>query len=338
MRYICCMLLAGWGLAVAQTLPAEPVAAGPAFAVVGTTPVSVATYGLPVANWTGGAMVHVFDPRSSAPLFRGFDRAGREVLHCNFTMPKTSLISVRSFEYARGPDGSLAVSGSAYSDDGQPFTFVAWVSPACETRAVVRLTPFLPEAAVIAADGTIWLAGTERGRSRDEGFNPGSPALRRFDKDGKLLKALFPASALDPNPAWSRPHPAFGSRLVASRDRIGWFLPRLRKYIEFSLGGEILGQYGLPEEAAAPDRTPWPALCDDGGAYLGHISYRKTGGGGPIGWEIFSLNRSTGSWAVSPQTGRPSLVHGCDGDSLAVRTDTYTLSWLRPANRPAAAR
>ena len=244
-------------------------------------------------------------------------------------MPKTALINVYPGGYARGPDGSLVVSGSAYSGESQATTFYAWVSPDCRIDTVVRLSPFNPEAAVVAADGVVWLAGTERGRSPEEPFNRDSHAVRRFDRSGKLLGSFFPASMLGANPAWPAKHPADSSRLVASRDRIGWFVPLAKRYIEFSLEGKIIGQYGVPQEVSSYNATPYPALCDDGGVFLGHIQYGKTGGA--AGWGIFSLDRNTGTWRFAPQAGKWGMVYGCDGNLLATTTDIGTINWLGAA-------
>jgi len=132
--------------------------------------------GMPVPSWSGEALVYVRDYQSEAPVFVGFDRSGREVLNCTLTLPGARLINVLGGSYARGSDASLLVTGSAYSNESQFSRFFALLSPDCGQQTVVQLTPLFAEAATLAPDGTVWLAGGE---------TP-APQQRQFKCQGKV--------------------------------------------------------------------------------------------------------------------------------------------------------
>jgi hypothetical protein len=131
--------------------------------------------------------------------------------------------------------------------------FLAVISPDGTKQVLVRTDPYVAYAATFAPDGTIWTAGEELANGeelRDYSI------IRRFDKDGNLLGKALPRTRFP-----EHPQPLARSRLVAARDRVGWFAPRGAQYIEFSLDGKELAAYPLASLDA--NNIAGVALCDD---------------------------------------------------------------------------
>lgn len=183
--------------------------------------------GQPVGNWSGGSLVLVSDARSSAPVFRAFDRNGQQIGELTFTLPGASLINIYSGVFARGFDGSFAISGSAYTADSRGTAFLAWVSAGGRRQTVIRTPPFIADAVTMAHDGTIWAAGFEHGKMHSGDYD----VIRRFDRSGKLIGSAIPRSSLPVVDHKRFVEPAVYSYLASSRDRVGWYSEAAGIYI-----------------------------------------------------------------------------------------------------------
>ncbi len=147
-------------------------------------------------TWTNGSFVFVQDRYSSTPLLRFFDRNGTQLSEFKFSIPGGGLINLYDHAVALGLDNSLAIIGTAYTDDSRGAMFVAWVSPDRKQQTVTRTSPFFPEAVTIASDGTIWVAGHET-KEENQKRDYSRPLIRRYDKTGKLLGSFLPWSSVD---------------------------------------------------------------------------------------------------------------------------------------------
>lgn len=278
------------------------------------------------ARWSGGTLVVVQDRFSRAPTFRVFDREGREISRHTFTIPDAAHIN--AYAFARGGDGSLVVGGTAFTRDSRGASFLAWVSQDRSAQTTIRTSPFVISAVTVAADGTIWVAGHRKRNSADEPWDYTQHLIRRYDKTGKLLGSYVPWSSLEaPVPRTSPPDNL--SQLVSSADRVGWYSPRLRTYVEFALDGTVL------RKVKGPDHNQHDivslGLCDDGSLFLS-VSI-LAGPGKTRSWSLFALEREREMWNYLPQKEPWGAMYGCDGTRLAITTDPGTIAWLEVSER-----
>lgn len=275
------------------------------------------------AVWSGGAFLMVQNRFSDAPVFSAFDREGKLISQFTLTIPEARVHIVLDRAFARGTDGSLAIVGSAFSADSRGTGYFAWVSPDGRSQSVVRLAPFIPRAVTIAWDGTIWVAGYEETEENQEP-DQAQHVIRRYDKTGKLLGSYVPWSSLHVDP---HRRPAEDSILVSSIDRVGWYSPFAHTYMEFSLGGAVLGQFRTDDHPK--NILPSVALCDDGGVFVGVPIYKSTK---RTSFDIFALDRTRGEWSfVSRQGEKWATPYGCDGTRIASAADPSTIRWLAAA-------
>ena len=122
-----------------------------------------------------------------------------------FTFPGAYHINIYSNSFARGADGSLAIIGTADTNDAGGIRFLACVSPDGQ-QTIVRLSDFFPYAATIATDGTIWVAGANSSAQHGQLQN----LIRRYDKTGALLGSFIPWST----PQKTLPPPVSSSACV----------------------------------------------------------------------------------------------------------------------------
>jgi hypothetical protein len=270
------------------------------------------------ATWTNGAFVFVQDRFSAAPLLRIFDRNGIQVSQFKFSMPGASLINIYDNSVALGLDDSLAIVGTAYSDDSRGGMFVAWVSRDRQEQTVIRTSPFFPAAVTIAADGTIWVAGHEtKGENEKQDYS--RPLIRRYDKTGKLLGSFIPWSSLEVTAL-----PFVGSTLLPLKDHVLWYSPRSHVYFEFSADGSVINRF---KSAPHPEHDMTDvAVCGDGGVFAS--TKIRDNSGQQTHWGIFALNRERREWILIPRNERWGVLFGCDGTRLASTTDFQTISWL----------
>lgn len=280
--------------------------------------------------WSGGALAVVQDRFSRAPTFRIFDRTGREISRHLFTIPEAAHIN--SYAFAHGWDGTLVVGGTAFTSDGRGTNFLAWVSPDRSEQTIIRTSPFVVSAVTVAADGTIWVAGHRKRISAAEPWDYTQPLLRRYDRTGKLLGTSVPWSSLEAPAARTLP-PDNLSQLVSSADRVGWYSPRLRTYLEFSLDGTLLRTVKGPQHDQKDIVSL--GLCDDGSLFL---SIAVLAGPGKVpSWSIYALPREHEPWEVHPQEAPWGAIYGCDGSRLATTTDLSRISWLAVSPKAATA-
>lgn len=265
--------------------------------------------GEPVATWGWGRIVTVEAYRSGQPILREFDlHAGGVSTDLAFSIPGASITAVRSGRFARGPDGTLAVSTAASSQDSPSASIIAVISPDRRQRTIIRSSPYVATAVTIARDGHIWAAGHEGGLAGGKDYM----IIRRFDTKGRTVSSLVPRSTVRELPAYVDPSsPSF---LSAGADRVGWYSEATETYTEFSMDGRILGQYKTPPSTSG---VPGLAICDDGGVFVSS-EHRKDGS---KGWAIHALRRETRDWAYIPMSEKWGMLFGCDGKDLIGTTE-----------------
>lgn len=270
------------------------------------------------AVWTGGVFVFVQDRFSATPTLRFFDRNGNQMSQFTFSIPEAILINLYDHSVALGLDGSLAIVGTAYTNDSMGGMFVAWVSADRQEQVIVRTSPFFPRAVTMASDGTIWVAGYEPKPHRDYDYS--QCLIRRYDRAGKLIGSFVPWSTLGTSP---RPVPVVHSLLLPLKDHVGWYSPDSNTYVEFSLDGSVVKRF---KSAPHPQHDlVQVAACENGNLFA---STRIIRGERQTNWGIFTLDRERGTWSLIPRNERWGMLLGCDGTRLATATDFKAVSWL----------
>lgn len=289
---------------------------------VGRTKIPFDFQGKRLPKWSGGALVVADDKNPALSTIHTFGKDGYLLSSTPFAIPESSRVRIASF--ARSSDGTLAVVGSAYTADSRGSLYLAAISPDGQRQQIIRLKPFAPFEVAISSDGTYWVAGRELVDGRE--VNPSHKVIRRYSASDGEIGAYIPRSSLT---SYRHGHPAHDSFLVPSGDRVGWYSNIAREYIEFSLDGLVLTRVaGLPLDL--PDRVTGLALCDDGRVFASVTRIVKT----PVAWEVFNLDRTSGTWKVVPVTGDFAAggigtLYGCDGNDLVTRTSWPYLRWLR---------
>jgi len=314
------------GIAIWLTGWALTTAGANTLAVTGETKIGYDFGGKPLPRWTGGVLAQLDDTVETAPVLRAFDKDGKQVLDLLITVPDARFIQV--IDYARGLDGSLAISGTGYSGDGRAAAFLTRISSDGQQQKMIRTSPYVPYVVAVAADGTIWTAGWEI----VDGVlvNPNHDMIRHFDPSGRLLGSFIPRSSLEVY--GNRLHPAERSHLVVSHDRIGWYSELSRVYIEFSPDGGVIDRY--PTATLDVNRkVSGVGLCDDGSLFVSAISHGKP----QQPWQVLTLDRVNRNWhAVMPldSAARSSdfgVVFGCEGSALVTTTTRSSeLTWFTP--------
>lgn len=278
--------------------------------------------GTPPATWGWGKILTVEHASSALPLFRIFDPdANTASVDFPFSISAASLINVRSGRFARGPDGTLAIAGSAYTADSLGSSFLAIVSPDRKQQTVVRSSPYNVAALAIAPDGKIWTVGNEGDQGRQNDFM----VVRRFDSTAKTVSAMVPRSTIFKKRGYS--DLSDYSYLAAGKDRIGWYADAVGTYTEFSVDGRVIDQFKTPD--ASSHGMPGLAICDDGSVFVS-MDYKKDGA---KVWGIYSLQREKRTWALIPMEGKWGMLFGCDGTSLVGTTDLTAIRRFEPITR-----
>jgi hypothetical protein len=182
------------------------------------------------ATWSGGALAFLQDNFWASPTIQVLDGDGKELSKFSFTIPGTGLINVYDNSIAHGKDGSIALVGTAYSNDSKGALFVAWISPDHQRQTVIRTNPFFPRAVTIASDGTIWVAG-DANEPKTVKNDLSQKFIRHYDNSGKLLGSFVSWSSLNWPTSFVAPTPVFYSVLVSFKDRVGWYSPASGAYM-----------------------------------------------------------------------------------------------------------
>jgi hypothetical protein len=276
------------------------------------------------AEWQRGSFVFVSDRFSSTPVLQFFDKNGQPTSTYSFSIPKAGLIQLYDNSIAIGPNGSLAITGTAFSDDSREGRFLALVSPDRQEQTVIRISPFNPRAVAIATDGTVWLAGDQT-KPRYETQDHSQLLIRHYDTTGKLLGTFISWSDVQSE---SRTLPPTSySILFSLKDGMGWYSPRSGSYMELSSNGSVVRRLKTGEH---PEGSVIQATaCTDGNVYV--TTEVPTDNADVFHWGIYVLNPREGTWTLQSIGDRSGLLLGCDGTQLAITSDFKTVTWLSPA-------
>jgi hypothetical protein len=253
--------------------------------------------------WQGSAVLGVEGNRSDEPVIYGVDRDGR-IERIGFSFPGGRYVFVGGLAGTR--DGTVAVICSAYSNEGQPGTFLARISPDRSRKIVVRLWPYSPKAVTVSPDGDMWTVGFTK--TPDNQATAEYNVLKRFDPSGKLLTTISVRARGGLVP----PDAVETSVLRAGKDRVGW-LTNAYEYIEFGLDGREIGRFQPPPGSEPQAFGATLALSEDNAVLVGT--------GDSEAFRVWSLDREKHSWnAVEMPGAKPTgwATLGFDGDRVVL--------------------
>ncbi len=250
---------------------------------------------LTIPRWAGGSLLWHDPMVSDGQAIYILDRDGKrdQIL---FTAPGISAISISHIAGSRA--GEIAITGSAFSDEGGLTAFLARISADHQHQTVTRTWPYVPKELTFDYNGNIWTIGDLKD---DENTRDRVHTLRRFDPTGKLLGS-----------ATIRVKGSFSDEttyLCSSRDRVGWFAGE--EYIEFGLNGSEIARYAGPAVSYWHDISG-VTMNDESDVIAGRFGSGKA--------NILILDRQTRAWTpVSlPKDYAPTWLEilGFDGAML----------------------
>jgi hypothetical protein len=282
-----------------------------------------------VPKWSNGFLVAVQGDNTANPLIWLINRNGQQTVP--FTIPgaRTMLL----YDWDRGADGTIGMSGYAADSDGRFSAFIAFISPNEWESHVIRTLGYRPAKVAVAADGTLWASGCEyvisaNGRPTSA-LIPGAGVIRHFDRSGKLLGAYIPQSTVGGPLILS----SWQSGLRASRDRVAW-LSVDGRFVEITLDGKVTTDMAVPVPGGESTEITGFALTDGGDAFISVVrpidEDRNTPGEIVA---VYVLDRSSNNWkpvlerTVSARNSLP--VDDDYGHIYGVEENTLVLSGKR---------
>jgi len=260
-----------------------------------------------VPVWSGGRLLIVEGSSSQAPIVRAFDQNGLLVSAVSFTIPGADSISVQG--RAAGPDGMIAVCGSAVDSQGRAGGYVTVISG--DTSTTTRLFPYIPTAVGISPDKTLWTAGYEYAPNGK--INRESGTLRHYNLSGTVQKEFIPQVT----------HKVDAYRtgyLVVKQDHVGWYTGPIwgpgSRYIEVQKDGKVSEISGIPLQKAS-DTVTGVAIIDDDTVFATTYSPSQKRSA------LFMLDRSKAEWKsvdiVAAMLSQKTLhLYGSQGSRLVV--------------------
>jgi len=257
-----------------------------------------------------------------------YDRDGNAIAKTRIWLSDASFVRIEDATTRK--DGEVAVVGWATTNSGTLAAFMADVSTARNSVQIMRTSPFEGRAVGFGPDGTIWVLGRELGPGRGKEPAPDHFMVQHFGlddvlRDQHLLSSDFPcelARQINGTP-----------RVVASSDRVGFFAPFCRMWVELSPTGEMLGQWSW---------KPLSPITNGVESQAGVRSVALTPANelyGWTGWNAYSLvrfDRHSSRWLPVQtdslrNTGAPFwALYGIDGDTLVYHTSENRLAWTKP--------
>jgi len=272
-------------------------------------------------QWEGSLLVGYEDFESSAPRIFAMDRDGKRE-EIRYELPGSAWIYV--YNVGAGADGSIVVAGGALSSDSRSASFITWISPDRKRQVAIRIWPYIAMRATVAADGTIWAAGSlnDEENTRVVADN----VIRRFDVSGKMLSSL----AVQARSRDGRADAAQSSYLVASRDRVGWFTNGC-EYLEFSLDGVLRDRFD------GPAGLDWHGLDGVGLSDDNNLAIGRNPGG--KFFEVLALDRTARQWVPvslpEPMTRVWNGLLGFDGRALVTQYGNGRFRRFKPSGAQA---
>ncbi|MCC6363787.1 MAG: hypothetical protein IT165_09690 [Bryobacterales bacterium] len=264
-----------------------------------------------VPKWSHGALLSVQYHDTNLPVILVFERNREHTVP--LTIPGAHDLLV--YDWDRGADGTLAVTGSMLDADGRPVTFLAWITPGGATPQVIRTTPYSATMVAVAPDGAFWTAGRES-NPVTRTTPPNACVIRRFERSGKVSACFIPQSTIRDTATLLHTRNTFR----VTPDRVVWYSSEGR-YVEISLTAGPRMDVSIPFPGGQPMNPNTGFAVTDGGDVF------MNGSSGPLPPSmdtsvrdgIFRLDRAARKWVPVPKPEQePSYhyIYGAEGASL----------------------
>ena len=301
-----------------------------------TSRVDFPRYSATPSKFSGGVMIsYHFETHYSNLRNNLFVHNRQGVVHASYSVFPPDVWKFHIRDVAASDDGSVAVVGIAWNNHGGISGYLAIVSLDTADIKMVQTAPFEGRTLTYAPDGTLWILGWELGQERRLSRTLPHSALRRFTGQGELISQHLPWPETQ---CWIHPSRG-GPSLAASADRIGVMLEECNRWMEFSLEGELLGQWQWQvegyENAIEATFTPFHAvMTEEGNVYCDiHINV-SIDDRLVTNWALYSLNRKKSIWELvdtqnaAAALGWVGVLAGIDGESLVmVASPGNTYAW-----------
>lgn len=316
-----------------QVLHAQPVSLPSEFSI------SVQeTVGKPMPKWRGGFIIQSGSENITGPNFMLYDGRGQG-RPIQIRIPDAARIRLN--DVVLGVGGEIVIAADIWKESGERASAIATVQPLGNTTIVRRTNPFKVERIALDAEGRIWSFGQNIADSVEAGLKQDHPVLQVFGRDGSSVGAYLMSSSVSAQRLIPVGYSALGeTSMFASKDRIGLYIARLKRWVEVSTGtGETLINAVVPLPSAqigdtVYEMTPRGLAFTASNRLFGYFynskapDYKGTG--------YYELDKNAGIWrAVAEMNkGTHSMLWGAEEESLLVSTSAAPGSkkylWVTP--------
>ena len=275
----------------------------------GDAPLPFTWSGMRIPKWSNGALIVVRDGTTLHPSV--WINEGQQTYSLPFAV--SGAASLLIYDWDRGQDGTVGLSGSGTDSEGRLSGFVAWISRDGQSSKVIQTGLYRPARVAVDARGDLWCAGSEPIKLDSPILKPEGGIVRHFGRSGEILGSfVLQATVNDPIHLYVPEN-----QFRAAKDRVIWYSPAEGRYIEISLRGEILADFSIPSPDGA--RITGLAITDRGEVFAS--------GEGHVFMGVYILDRSTRQWRSALQrTITPKLpstddfyaLYGADGNMLVL--------------------
>lgn len=257
-----------------------------------------------------------------------YDRDGKLVGKTRIWVPDASFLHIE--DAAVRKDGNVAAVGWAMTNSGTIAGFLADVAVTRNSGRIIQTAPFEGMAVGFGPDGTIWVLGKVVGPGRGREPAPDHYMVQHFGADDVLKDQRFLLSEFSCE--FARQFGRSLPKVVASDDRIGFFAPTCRTWLELSPAGELLGKWTWSAKSPVVNgvektEITTVALTSANELY-GQRDWPKAG-------LLFRFDRPSSEWVPVDTDATASAVaplyrlEGSDGDVLVYHSSDKRLVWSK---------
>jgi hypothetical protein len=278
----------------------------------------------PTPRWENGYfLAYDMTPENAPPVYV-FDSSGAKLFQTSLRLDGVSKLMPRSMAASR--DGTIAVSGSAYTPSGEGTTFIAYLDKTGGLKRIVRLERFAAQRLCFAESGHLWAAGLQPFLP-----NSGEPSdhdiIRVYDEQGKLERSLLRSSLFT---AGRSRHPASSALIAANKSTVVLYSTVTGHLIEMSTRGEVLS---IQQAALPSPRTLVTGLAiSESSRIVMSCQFKDPSDGRRESTAFYTWDKERSNWIpIEKGKSLDGSVFGIAGESVLVRIGgpARVFSWFR---------